>query len=322
VFAPKGISSSSPLQATGLSNGVKGGLKMAYKGLRDWINTLEKEGELARVKTKVDWNLEIGGINQKAYDMEGPALLFENIKDHENTLCRKLFTSSLSTFPRIALMMGLPKDSHPRKLIKTYMERTKKLVKPKIIKDGPVKENILKGDDVNLFELPAPKWHQRDGGRYLITMNGVVTKDPETKWQNVGTYRGMVHDRNHTGMSIVHNQHIWMHWRKHKKLGRKTMPCAVVLGCDPVLPMVASSNVPTDVDEYDVMGAIREEPVELVKCETVDLEVPSSAEIILEGEISLDVSTFRPEGPFGEYSGYYASGERGLRPVFTVNCIT
>lgn len=295
---------------------------MAYQDLRGWINTLEKEGELARVKTKVDWNLEIGGINQKAYDGEGPALLFENIKDYENTLCRKLFVSSLSTFPRISLMMGLPKDTHPRKLITTYMERTKKLVKPKIVKDGPVRENILKGDDVNLFDLPAAKWHQRDGGRYLITMNGVVTKDPDTGWQNAGTYRGMVHDRNHTGLSIVHNQHIWMHWRKHKKLGRKAMPCAVILGWDPVLPMVASSNVPTDIDEYDVMGAIRQEPVELVKCETVDLEVPSSAEIVLEGEISFDISTFRPEGPFGEYSGYYASGERGLRPVFTVNCIS
>ncbi len=294
---------------------------MACKDLREWIDALEKEGELARVKTKVDWNLEMGGINQEVYDREGPALLFENIKDYENTLCKKLFVNSLATFPRISMMMGLSKNTHPRELITTYMDRVKELVKPRIVKDGPVKENVLRGDDVDLFQLPAGKWHSLDGGRYLITMNGVVTKDPETGWENVGTYRGMIHDRNHTGMSIVHNQHIWMHWRKHKKLGRKTMPCAVVLGWEPVLPMVASSNVPTNVDEYDIMGAIRQEPIELVKCETVELEVPASAEIVLEGEISLDLDTLKLEGPFGEYTGYYGSGAPGLRPVFTVNCI-
>jgi len=295
---------------------------MAYEDLRDWINVLEKEGELARVKAKVDWNLEIGGIIQEVYDRRGTALLFENIKDYENTLCKKLFVNSTGSYPRIAMMMGLPKDTPPQELIRTFRDRTKKLVKPKIVEDSSVKENIVKGEEVNLFEFPTPKWHSRDGGRYIGTLVGVVTKDPETGWENVGTYRSMLHDRNHTGMSVLHGQHIYHHWRKHKKLGRKTMPCAIVIGWDPVLPMIACSGVPLFVDEYDVMGALRQEPVKLVKCETCDLRVPASAEIVLEGEILLHLATLRDEGPFGEYAGYYASGIPGPRPVFKVNCIT
>ncbi len=294
---------------------------MAYKDLRDWIDTLEKNGELARVKAKVDWNLEIGGINQEVNNRKGPALLFDNIKDHENTRCQKLFSNSLATYSRIATMMGLAEDTPPRELITTFRDRIKKLVKPKLVKDGPVKENIIKGEDVNLFEFPVPKWHSRDGGRYIGTMVGVVTKDPETGWENVGTYRSMIHDKNHTGMSVLHGQHIYHHWRKHKKLGRKTMPCAIISGWDPVLPMVASSYVPLFTDEYDAMGGVRQEPVELVKCETIDLRVPASAEIVFEGEILLDIATLRPEGPFGEYAGYFATGMPGLRPVFKVNCI-
>lgn len=299
---------------------------MAYKDLRDWINTLEEEGELARVKSKVDWDLEIGGIIQEVYDRGGdkggPALLFENIKGYENTLCKKLFVNSTGNYPRIAMMMGLPKDTPPRELVKVYRNRIKSLIKPRIVKEGPIKENIVKGEGVNLFEFPTPKWHPRDGGRYILTLAGVVTKDPETGWENVGIYRGMIHDRNHTGMSVLHGQHIYHHWRKHKKMGRKTMPCAAVIGWDPVLPMVACSYVPLFVDEYDAMGGLRQEPVELVQCETCDLRVPARAEIVLEGELLLDLSTLRDEGPFGEYSGYYASGKPGLRPVFKVNCVT
>jgi len=295
---------------------------MAYKDLREWIDALERDGELSRIKAKVDWNVEVGAIVQEVEDRRGPALLFENIKDHENTLCKKLFCYSLGTYSRILMMMGLPKDTHPRELIQTYRARMKKLVKPKVVKDGPVKENILKGEDVNLFEFPVPKWHERDGGRYIQTCGGVVTKDPETGWENVGLYRGMIHDKNHTGISVLHGQHIYHHWRKHKKMGRKTMPCAIVLGWEPILPMVACSYTPLFVDEYDVMGGLRQEPVELVKCETCDLRVPASAEIVLEGEIFLDLATLKNEGPFGEYTGYFGSGETGLRPVFQVNCIS
>ncbi len=294
---------------------------MAYKDLREWIAKLESEGDLARVKAKVDWNLEIGGIIQEVFNREGPALLFENIKDYEDTLCKKLFTGSLATYSRIALMMGLPKDTPPQKLIKVYMERIKNPVKPVRVETGLVKENILKGDEVDLSQFPAPRWHHLDGGRYIGTCDGVVTKDPETGWLNIGLYRRMIHDRNHTGITIIHGQHNWMHWRKYRRMGKKTMPVAMVNGWDPVMPMIACSAQPPQVCEYDIMGALRQKPVELVKCETVDLEVPASAEIVIEGEISTDFDTFRMEGPFGEYQGYYGSAA-SKKPVVTWNCIT
>lgn len=293
---------------------------MAYNDLREWLEILDKNGELSRVETKVDWNLEIGGITQRVFDEEGPALLFENIKDHERTIGRKLFTASLSTYPRIALALGLPKDTSPRELIQVYRERIKRPIKPVVVDSGPVKENIVKGNDVDVLQFPAPKWHDRDGGRFIGTFDGVVTKDPETGWVNVGLYRRQIHDRNHLGITIIHGQHIWRHFRKYRKMGRP-MPIAFVNGWDPVLPMVACSAQPPEVCEYDIMGALRSQPVELVKCETVDLLVPASAEIVMEGEVTTNIDEFWEEGPFGEYTGYYAS-EALKKPVFTVKCIS
>jgi UbiD family decarboxylase len=293
---------------------------MVIKDARHWLEVLEKEGELARIKTKVDWYLEIGAIAEEVFRKEGPALLFENIKDHENTFCRKFFTASLSTYPRIALMMGLPKDTPYPELIKVHRARMKKPIPPVIVKTGPVKENILMGDEVDMTALPAPHWHKRDGGRYVGTFDGVVTKDPETGWINVGLYRRMIHDKRHIGISVPTGQHIWQHFRKYKKMG-KPMPVAVVNNWAPCLPAIACCPLPPQANEYDYMGALRQEPVELVKCETNDLLVPASAEIVYEGEISTDMSEFRMEGPFGEYTGYFASTSH-LAPVFTVNCIT
>jgi 4-hydroxy-3-polyprenylbenzoate decarboxylase len=292
---------------------------MAYRDLRKWIKKLESEEELARVGEKVDWDLEIGGITQETFDRKGPALLFENIKDHEATFCTKLFAGSIASYSRVAMMLGVPKDTQQPDLIKIWRERSKKPIKPVIVDSGLCKKNILKGDDVDLFQFPVPKWHDRDGGRYIGTFDGVVTKDIETGWMNVGLYRQMIHDRNNTGISIAMGQHIWTHWKKEGKGGR--MPVAVAIGWDPILPAVAGASFPRHVCEYDIMGALRQEPVELVKCETSDLYVPAACEIVLEGEVSTDPSSFRDEGPFGEYTGHYSS-KASPQPVFHVNCIT
>jgi UbiD family decarboxylase len=294
-------------------------VKMAYKDLRDWVAKLEQEGELARIKTKVDWNLEIGGIARENMDRGGPALMFENIIDYQDTFCKKLFTCSLSTNSRISLMLGLPKDTPYRDLIQIWRERVKKPINPNIVDTGPCKENILKGDDVDLFQIPTPHWQKLDGGRYIGTFHGVVTKDPETHWTNVGMYRQMIHDKKTTTMSVAQGQHIWFHWRKYRPKG-ENIPLAVAIGWDQVLPAVSASPVATGVDEYTIMGALRQEPVDLVKCETVDLYVPASSEIVLEGEVITERSEFITCGPFGEYTGHY--GPANLRPPFKVKCIT
>ena len=292
---------------------------MAINDLREWISVLEKEGELARVKTEVDWDLEIGGVLRETMDRKGPALLFENIKDYKDTICTKLFCGSLATLTRIALMLGLAKDTPYKELIQIWRERVKKPVKPVVVATGPCKENILKGDDVDLFQFPAPHWEKLDGGRYIGTFHGVITKDPDTGWENAGVYRQVIHDKNSTSMSVAQGQHIWMHWRKYRRKGQN-LPLAVAIGWAPVLPAIGAASVPDGVDEWDIMGALRQEPVELVKCETVDLRVPASAEIVLEGKVITDVKTFKNDGPFGEFTGHY--GLPSMRPVFKVNCIT
>ena len=150
---------------------------MAYKDLREWISTLEKEQELARVSCEVDWDREIGAVAREVLNRKkGPALLFDNIKDHKDTLCTKTFVNSMSAEERVALAIGLPKDTPFKEITKTIKER---IVRPwgvKIVEDGPVKENILKGDDIDLYQFPVPQWRKEDGGRFMLTACSVVTR--------------------------------------------------------------------------------------------------------------------------------------------------
>ena len=295
---------------------------MAYRDLREWIARIEREGQLKRIRAEVDWDEEIGGITRKAYDMKDrcPALLFENIKDHRDTRCTKLFTASLLTYGRIAMMLGLSKDASVREIVQTVRNRMKNPVKPVLLKDGPCKENIVKGDGVNLLDIPAPKWHPLDGGRYINTFGAVVTKHPVTGWTNVGIYRGMIVDNKTIAWALLAGKH-WGHmYHEYRAMG-KPMPVAVVYGWDPVMSFAACAPYAAGIPEYDLMGAFRESPVELVKCETVNLEVPATAEIVLEGTMPIEPESYRMEGPFGEFPGYYG-GVAVPRPVLEVKCIT
>ncbi len=293
---------------------------MTFKDMRDWIDRLEADGELKRIKAKVDWNLELAEVTRRALSQRGrPALLFENIKDHENTRSTRLFTNSLAGRGRIALMLGLPKDAPREELVQMARRRFKESVAPVRVKTGPVKENIVKGDDVDLFQFPVPRWNLFDGGRYIDTFCGIVTGDPDTGQLNVGLYRGMILDKNKIGKFLNPHQHWGQHYLEYQRRG-EAMPVAIVYGWAPVLPFVAATPLPHPPSEYEIMGAIRQEPVELVKCETSDLEVPASAEIVVEGTISPDPSTYEDEGPYAEWPGYY--GWTRKRPVVKVDCIT
>jgi UbiD family decarboxylase len=283
--------------------------------LRSFINKLDEEGELARISVEVDWKFELGAIARKAYGPPAcPSLLFEKIKGYNTPL----FTGGLHTFRRIAIAFGMDPASDQNSIVKHYVERIKQPVKPVVLKDGPCKNNKFIGQDVNVLKFPVPWWAERDGGRYIGTWHQVVTKDPETGWTNVGTYRMMVHEASLCGIMFAPHQHIGMMYNKYKKLN-KTMPIAVVIGSDPVATFVAAAPFPPTVNEWEMAGALREKPIELVKCETVDLEVPARSEIILEGEVS--ITEYRKEGPFGEHTGYYGGGIREL-PVVKINCIT
>ena len=296
----------------------------AFKDQRGWIDALKAEGELKEITAEVDWNIELGTIMRLAQGTgDGPALLFSNIKDYNgpNARSSQVFGCSLSSYRRVAMLLGLPPDTHPRELVKVARTILQGAIAPKIVKDGPVKENIVKGDDVDLFAFPTPHWNRLDGGRYMMTYAGCVTKNPDTGVMNVGVYRGMIADKNHLPIYMYRAQHIGHHALAWQQKGAKEMPIAYVIGWEPSMDFCAGAPVPMGVCEYDVMGSIRGAPVELVKCESHDLYVPATAEIVVEGFLPFDPSTYMMEGPFAEFTGYVA-GERAPRPTMRVTAIT
>jgi 4-hydroxy-3-polyprenylbenzoate decarboxylase len=287
---------------------------MPFKDLREFIEKLRLEGELAEISTEVDWQYEFGGIVRKNLDLRGPALLFKNIKDYSTPL----FTCGVSTYSRVSLALGLPPREPLERIVFEFRKRIKKPVKPKKLATGPCKENILTGEQVNLLRFPVPLWQTGDGGRYIGTWHGVITRDPETGWTNAGMYRVVIHDEKTLGILIARDQHIGLHYEKYRKM-KKAMPVAIVIGMDPVLPFTFLTPLPAQMDEYGFAGGLRGEAIELVKCESSDLEVPACSEIVIEGEVPPDER--RMEGPFGEWTGHYG-GKPGPRPVVYVQCIT
>ena len=293
---------------------------MPFTALREFLKKLESAGQLKRVQAEVHWDQEITAISQESLMRRGPALLFENIANYRKTHGKRVAVGMIESLERAKIAMELPPTASRRDMVQIWRERVAQPVPPKLVRTGPCKEVIEKGKDVDLLEFPVPKIHSRDGGRYLLTWCLVVTKDPENGWVNVGVYRGMVLDKSRIAVYYLPFQHWGLQGRKYRQKG-KSMPVAAVIGVEPITNWVAATAVPSGACEYDIAGAIRGVPVELVKCETVDLEVPSTAEIVIEGEMSLDPAEFQPEGPFGEYVGHYVS-INSRAPVMKVKCVT
>ena len=294
---------------------------MSFVDMREWITRLDTEGELRRIKAEVDWDRELGAIARRVLEKKGPALLFERIKGYETGRCTKLFISGLGSVGRLALALGFPKDVSNRDLVQHVMKLNRQAIPPKTVATGPVKEVIVRGTDIDQTEFPVPKWHYLEGGRYIHTFSCIVTRDPETRVMNVGMYRGMIGQKNTAPFLLIKGgQHWGAHFVKWAAL-KQPMPVACVIGWDPIMPLLAGSPVSAGVCEWDVMGAYRGEPAQLVRCETVDLEVPATAEIVIEGYISDDPATYETEGPFGEFTGY-VSDVPTPRPTMQVTCIT
>jgi len=296
----------------------------AFRDLREFLDLLEAHGELQRVKEEVDWNLEIGAIVRRCYDLGAPAPFFEKVKDYPKgyrALGAPLGPSSRkghSLYARTAMALGLGPDTPVKEIMDCYLQRKERPIKPVLVKSGPCKENVLLGKDLDLLKFPVPLIHGGDGGRYIGTWHTVVTKDPDSSWVNWGMYRLMVHDRNTMGCLFPVQQHIGQMYQKYEARNLP-MPAAVAIGGQPVIPIVSCSQLPPYVNEVEIAGALQGEPIALVKCETLDLEVPATAEIVLEGEVLPHER--RTEGPFGEYMGYEA-GKASPKPVFRVNAIT
>jgi len=292
------------------------------RDLRAVLEQLAAHGELSTVAGEVHWDRELGAVTREMMRRDGPALLFSNITGYQgpDARCTRLATSLLGSRRRLSLCLGFDEEVSNEQLVSHVQAKLNERLPPVMVDDGPVHENVLTGDEIDLTAFPVPRWHHLDGGRYINTFAGVVTKDPDTGATNIGVYRGMIGGPNKIPVLLVPSQHWGRHWSKYKARGER-MQVACVYGWDPIMDLIAGSPIPEGVSEYDVIGAFRGEPVPLVPCRTVDLEVPASAEIVVEGYIDPDESTYELEGPFGEFTGY-VSDVATPRPVIQVTAVT
>lgn len=270
---------------------------------RWYIECLERADELVRVPAEVDWDLELGHIAKLNEERRGPALLFENVKGYR----MPVLTSMLTTTRRMAIAMRAPESSSLCELARLWVDRTGEPVAPTQvgIEEAPVYENVSTGDDLDLLQhIPAPKLYPGDGGRFIGTAVSVVTADPETEWVNVGTYRSQVFDGKTLGLQPIKGKDADLHIQAARRRGMARMPIALVFGYDPLLFLCSSTLFGRGVCEYDMVGALRGEPVAVVEGKYTGLPIPSHAEIVVEGDLVLDDP--RMEGPFGEYTGYYS----------------
>ncbi|MBI2953471.1 MAG: UbiD family decarboxylase [Chloroflexi bacterium] len=273
--------------------------------LRGWLAEVDEMGELYRIDG-ADWNEEIGALSMlNGGKRNAPALLFDNIKGYPSGY--RVLSCATATSSRIAHLLGLSKGltdlelvAELRKKLPTWRAEADKFP-PKDVQSGPVFENVHSGNDVDLLEFPAPKWHEDDGGRYLGTAHATITRDPDSGDVNLGLYRMMLHDRDKVALFARPGTHGNLHVEKWHARG-KPCPIAVSLGHHPLLSRMASTSVQ---NEYNFGGAIRGEPIEVIREEITGLPVPASSEIVLAGWIYPGET--KMEGPFGEWLGYYAA---------------
>jgi len=360
---------------------------LAYDDLRDWIQALDRAGELKRVRTEADPILEITEIADRVSKsrvidrvigkdrqgaLGGKALLFENLKGYPGS---QLLINQFGSARRMRLALEVEALDEIAERIRGFMDvkspqgfldKVKMLPMlaemgkffPKTVASGPCKE-VIKRDNFSLLDFPILQCWPKDGGRF-ITLPCVITRDPKTGKRNVGMYRMQIYDERTTGMHWQRQKVAAEHYRDHLRNAAITtdhvgtaapgrpavrsaaaavdimarssggsilaagdrpsgkMDVAVAIGTEPALTFSAIVPAPPDVEEFIIAGFLRQEPVELVKCETVDLEVPAHAEIILEGYVNLD--ELRTEGPFGDHTGFYSLEDE--YPVFHVTCVT
>ncbi|MFC1867831.1 UbiD family decarboxylase [Thermodesulfobacteriota bacterium] len=287
---------------------------MGFKDLREFITGLDEAGELHRIKTEVDWNLELSNIVRKVAEQRGPACLFEKVKDSKFPL----FSGGLFGYNKVGIAVGTKPDL--RSILQKLMEACNKPIPPVTVDSGPCKENIDTGDKIDLEIFPNPKWHHLDGGRFIGTMGVVFTKDPDTGLRNMAVYRHQLMGKDKIGLDIA-GQHGGIHLQKY--VARKQpMPFATAIGVPPELIIAGAIKAPYGADEVGIAGAIAGEPIQLVKCETIDLEVPATAEMVFEGEIPPDNSLWELEGPFGEFPGHFGTLEARKKPTGYLKAVT
>jgi len=290
--------------------------KFLYDDLRSWIDQARKLGEVRNV-AGATWEEEIGMATELLHLSDSaPAVLFDKIPGYPKGY--RVLTNFFGG-KRMNMTLGFPTEFSRVELSNEFNKafQEAKLMTYEFVKDGPILENVQRGDKVNVLSFPVPFWHENDGGRYIGTGSYDITQDPDEGWVNLGTYRVMVHDEKSVGFYISPGKHGRIHRDKYMARNQP-MPVAVVVGNEPLLFLMACNEVPYGISEYEFAGALRGKPYPVIRGEVTGLPIPANAEIVLEGFV--DPKKRRREGPFGEWTGYYASDVRD-EPVLDIKAI-
>lgn len=286
-----------------------------FADTRSFIEALRGTGDVAVIDAEVDWDLELGAISRRACERDAPALWFRSVRDYPR---QSVFANPLATWRRIAIALGLDPGAHVRDIYRAYEERETRPVAPVEVPTGPLRENVVEGDRVDVSAIPAPMLHEGDGGRYVGTWDLVVSRDDASDWTNWGTYRFMLHDeRTLTGWPRS-TSHLGKVLRESYLPRGQRMPIAIAIGADPLSHLAASATYMLGGDERLLAGGLRGAPVEVCRALTSHLLVPAGAEMVIEGEVLPD--RVAPEGPYGEYPGY-RTGEMGHGILVDVTAI-
>ena len=280
-----------------------------FEDLRTYLSYLEDKGQLLRVQEEVDSKFEIAAGIRKTSDIQGPALLFEKVKGFPGW---RVLGGLFATRKLIALALGIPED----RLLEQYLTLEEKRIPPEIVETGPVKEICWKGDQVDLRRLPMVTHSEKDCGPY-VTIGVQIGKDPDTGIRNVSIHRMLLLGKDRLSLWAPADHHLGRMILKAEDKG-KGMEVATAIGVDPAIIIGSQAKVPWGVDEFYVAGGLRGAPVKLVPCETIDVEVPAAAEIVIEG-VAIPGERV-PDGPYGEYPGCYSEAKQS--PVVKVTAIT
>jgi len=280
-----------------------------FEDLRTYLSYLEDKGQLLRVQEEVDSKFEIAAGIRKTSDIQGPALLFEKVKGFPGW---RVLGGLFATRKLIALALGIPED----RLLEQYLTLEEKRIPPEIVETGPVKEICWKGDQVDLRRLPMVTHSEKDCGPY-VTIGVQIGKDPDTGIRNVSIHRMLLLGKDRLSLWAPADHHLGRMILKAEDKG-KGMEVATAIGVDPAIIIGSQAKVPWGVDEFYVAGGLRGAPVKLVPCETIDVEVPAAAEIVIEGVAIAGERV--PDGPYGEYPGCYSEAKQS--PVVKVTAIT
>lgn len=288
-----------------------------FNDMREWIEKAKEIGEL-KVIEGADPHLEVGTMVQINGQNLGPALLFDKLKGYKAGY--RVVTNSMCNIKTVNLTFGLPVANTIRETVETLRVKAKewadkaKEFSYKVVESGPILENVEEKDEVDLGKLPVPLWHELDGGPYIGTGVGVITRELGTDVLNMGTYRSQLHDRQNVGFYITGGKHGRLHRDKYFER-KEPCPVAMVFGPDPLTYLLAASEIPYGIFELDYMGAIRGKPVPVIKGKITGLPIPANAEIAVEGIANFD--DLKMEGPFGEWPGTYGS-KKSMQPYIKV----